>query len=286
MIRRSGFILLLALLLVPTAQADPSAIQRGAYLFALGGCASCHTDSDNGGEPLAGGLAMPTPFGTFYTPNISADPQQGIGAWSNADFIRAMRRGISPEDEHYYPAFPYTAYSLMSDAELHDLKAYLDSQPASAVPSKAHQLNFPFRYRSLLALWKWLYLDGQRFSPDPNRSEQWNRGAYIVNGPGHCVECHSPRTLLGGLDSDHLLEGTPDGPDGETVPGLTAASNPEFGQWLDEDIQFALETGMMLNGDFFSGTMGKVVDNSTSQLSEADRAAIAVYLKSFAKPPQ
>ncbi|WP_421868016.1 c-type cytochrome [Motiliproteus sp.] len=286
MIRRSGLILLLTLLLVPTAQADPAAIQRGAYLFALGGCASCHTDADNGGAPLAGGLAMATPFGTFYTPNISADPQQGIGAWSDADFIRAMRRGISPEGEHYYPAFPYTAYSLMSDAELHDLKAYLDSQPASAEPSKPHQLNFPYRYRSLLGLWKWLYLDDRRFQPSPDQSAQWNRGAYLVNGPAHCVECHSPRTWLGGLERKRLLEGTPDGPEGESVPGLTANSNPEFGHWQDEDIRFALETGMMLDGDFFSGSMGKVVDNSTSQLSEADRAAIAVYLKSFAKPSQ
>lgn len=281
-----GRLVLAAALLNPTgavlaSEAESDAVSRGAYLFAMAGCASCHTDSENAGQPLAGGLAMATPFGTFFTPNISSDPQHGIGAWSLDEFIRAMREGLSPEGEHYYPAFPYTAYSRISDAELRDLKTYLDSQPAVPVPSREHQLSFPFRYRSLLGVWKWLYLEEGQFEPDPKRSPEWNRGAYIVNGPGHCIECHSPRTALGGLDKDKTLAGNPDGPEGEKVPGLTAASNSEFAQWSLEDIQFALEAGMLPDGDFFSGSMGHVVENSTSQLTDADRQAIAEYLKAL-----
>ncbi len=261
----------------PSKTEDP--VQRGEYVFALGGCASCHTDTESGGEPLAGGLKMDTPFGTFYTPNISPDRDYGIGGWSDQAFITAMREGVSPSGEHYYPAFPYTSYARMSDQDLLDLKAYLDAQPAVARPSKLHDLPFPINQRSVLAVWKWLNFDDRRFEPDSGKSPSWNRGAYIVNGPGHCVECHTPRNLMGGL-TDEGMAGNDDGPEGEAVPALVSRVNKEFGSWDIEDIVFSLEAGMKPDGDFFGGSMGHVVENTTSRLTEEDLKAIAEYLKS------
>lgn len=255
-------------------------LKRGEYAFALGGCASCHTDSKNKGAPLAGGLKMETPFGIFYTPNISSDKLRGIGSWSNQDFLNAMRRGISPTGEHYYPAFPYTSYSKMSEEELLDMKAYLDAQPPAKESSRAHQLSFPFNQRALLGFWKWMNFDGAEFTPDPDRSDSWNRGAYLVNGPSHCVECHTPRNLLGGLDVASGMIGNEEGPDGESVPGLDKTVNPGFAKWQIADIVFSLETGMKLDGDFVGGAMGHVIDNTTSLMTEADRQAIAEYLQS------
>lgn len=263
-----------------SSQTDDS-IGRGEYVFALGGCASCHTDSKGGGEPLAGGLKMETPFGIFYPPNISPDPTHGIGGWSQQDFITAMKQGISPEGEHYYPAFPYTSYTRMSDTDVLDLKAYLDAQPAVSTPSKPHELSFPFDQRSLLVVWKWLNFDAGGYKPNPEKSPSWNRGAYIVNGPGHCGECHTPRNLMGGLDRGAGMVGNDNGPEGEAVPGLDGSVNEAFRAWEIVDIVFSLEVGMKPDGDFFSGSMADVVDNSTSRLTEEDRQAIAEYLKSF-----
>ena len=275
---------LLGAALAPYASADNTtantadAVERGAYIYALGGCESCHTDSENDGAPLAGGLAMQTPFGTFHTPNISPDPQHGIGGWSQQQFNTAMREGLSPDGEHYYPAFPYTAYTRMTEADLSDLKAYLDAQQPVAQPNREHDLSFPFSMRSLLAGWKWLHFTPQRFVPFPTKSDGWNRGAYIVTGPGHCGECHTPRGRTGGLERDLMMAGNPEGPDGEAVPGLRISTNRPFRMWDADDIAFALETGMKPDGDFLGGSMGHVIDNSTSKLTEADRQAIAEYL--------
>ncbi|MCW8885250.1 MAG: cytochrome c [Motiliproteus sp.] len=270
------------MLLIPSfanAQNDPDRVSRGEYVFHLSGCASCHTDSKNGGEPLAGGLKMETPFGIFYTPNISSDSQYGIGGWSEEDFIRAMTEGNSPAGDHYYPAFPYASYSQMSKEDLIDLKTYLDTQPAVAVPSKTHDLSFPFNQRLLLGFWKFFNFSQEPLKQQENRSNSWNRGAYIVNGPGHCVECHTPRNLMGGLDSDAGMVGNDNGPEGEAVPGLLATPQSDFSSWGVEDIVFSLETGMKPDGDFIGGSMGHVIDNTTSKLTPEDLKAIAEYLK-------
>ena len=273
-----------ALLLIPTAadaQTDQDRVNRGEYIFHLSGCASCHTDSKNGGEPLAGGVKMETPFGVFYTPNISPDPQYGIGGWSERDFIRAMSEGKNPSGDHYYPAFPYTSYTQMKREELIDLKAYLDAQPAVATPSKPHDLPFPFNQRFLLGFWKFFNFSQQPLLPDKSRSSSWNRGAYIVNGPGHCVECHTPRNIMGGLDSNAGMAGNDNGPEGEAVPGLLTTPQSDFSNWEVEDIVFSLETGMKPDGDFFGGSMGHVIDNTTSKLTPEDLQAIAEYLKNL-----
>lgn len=262
------------------AVGDDSLVVQGEYLVRAAGCVSCHTDHDNSGDYLAGGRVLATPFGKFYAPNITSDTQHGVGAWSDEDFINALQQGVSPSGDHYYPAFPYTSYSKMSDQELRDLKAYLDSRPAVNQANRPHELGFPFDQRPLLALWKWLFFESESFKPDPARSASWNRGAYIVNGPGHCVECHTPRNLLGAIDSERLLAGNPAGPEGEEAPAINGPSSASFRYWSITDTVFGLETGITPEGDALGGSMAHVIKNTTSQLSAADLRAIADYLAS------
>lgn len=272
--------LITALKLISTtayAVEETSPIKRGAYIFHLGGCASCHTAED--GKPLAGRRKLETPFGNFYSPNITPEPKTGIGDWSNEQFINAMTHGVAPNGENYYPAFPYTSYSKMTRGDLLDLKAYLDAQPAVEQSNREHELKFPYAYRSLLGIWKWLNFKPQVFQENPDKSPAWNRGAYIVNGPGHCGECHTPRNLMGGLDLEHNLSGNPDGPEGEKVPGLTPDPKNPISKWSPEDIEFSLQMGMLPDGDFVGGSMGHVIDNTTSKLTLQDLAAISTYLK-------
>ncbi|MEZ5787245.1 MAG: cytochrome c [Xanthobacteraceae bacterium] len=254
-------------------------LENGRKMFAAGGCASCHAVSKDERTRLGGGVALHSPFGTFYGPNISPDPNHGIGRWSEADFVNAMHNGVSPDRRHYYPAFPYTSYQRMSAADLRDLFAYLRTLPPVSDPSRAHDLSFPFNVRRGLGLWKLLYLDGKPFVPDPKQSPQWNRGAYLVNGPGHCAECHSPRDAFGGIESAQRFAGGPN-PDGEGwVPNITQKG---LGRWSQKDFEYLLEYGELPDGDSVGGSMRDVIRN-TSQLSAADRAAMAVYLKSL--PP-
>lgn len=257
------------------AVTDP--IKSGEYIFNMGGCASCHTAKD--GEPLAGGLPIETPFGTFYTPNITPDKETGIGRWSNDDFIRAMTKGEAPDGSHYYPAFPYTSYSKMSREDLLALKYFLDQQVPVASKNKPHDLPFPLNFRSLMAVWKMVNFDSAPFVPNKDKSLAWNRGAYIVNGPGHCGECHTPRNLVGGVKTDDALAGNPDGPEGEKVPGLTMAEENRVSQWSEEDLLFSIQVGMTPDGDFLGGSMGHVIENSTGKLSDADLKAIIEYLR-------
>lgn len=253
-------------------------IEKGGYLFKVAGCESCHTDPDYPDDSLAGGLKMETPFGNFFTPNITPDKETGIGGWTDQQFIQAVKQGLSPDGEHYFPAFPYTSYTKISDQELIDLKAYLDSQPAVLKKNREHELSFPFNQRWLLSFWKGMFFEEGEFQQNPIKSKAWNRGSYIVSGPGHCVECHSPRNILGGLDTDQLLTGNPKSPEGEKIPSIHAARNPKFNLWEREDIRFALETGVTLEGDVMGGSMAHVIDNSTSQLSPEDLDAVAEYL--------
>ncbi|AKH19641.1 c-type cytochrome [Sedimenticola thiotaurini] len=277
----SLFTLLTALTVAPVIQAgnpDPDdPVARGEYLFNMGGCASCHTARED--YPLAGGLAMETAFGVFYTPNITPDKSTGIGHWSEADFIAAMSQGKAPDGSYYYPIFPYNAYSKMSRDDLLDLKRYLDTRTPIVLKNRPHQPSFPYNFRPLIALWRLVNFDGAPFQPDPDKSQAWNRGAYIVNGPGRCNECHSPRNFTGGISTDARLKGNPLGPEGESVPGLTMTADNRISQWSDEDILFSLKIGMTPDGDFLGGSMGQVIEDTTGKLSEEDLKAITHYLR-------
>jgi mono/diheme cytochrome c family protein len=256
-------------------------LANGERMFHAGGCAGCHaTPKQEDKTRLGGGLALKSPFGTFFTPNISPDRKDGIGDWSEANFVTAMWKGTSPDGSHYYPAFPYTSYQHMKLEDLRDLFAYLKTLPAVEGTSHDHDLPFYLKLRRLLGGWKFLFLDGQPFKPDPAKPEEWNRGAYLVNGPGHCAECHSPRNLLGAIIARQRFAGghDPEGGDG-WVPNITPAG---IGDYSQRDIERILETGDMPNGDSVGGAMAGVV-SEISKLSAEDRAAIAAYVKSL--PP-
>ncbi|MBP2231970.1 mono/diheme cytochrome c family protein [Azospirillum agricola] len=264
------------------APPDAGTVARGAYVFQAAGCLGCHTapekDGAPAGAPLAGGRALATPFGTFFTPNITPDPANGIGRWSDADFVRAFREGRRPDGAALFPAFPYASYTRMTDRDLLDLKAYLFSQPAVPIANKPHDLTPPFSWRFLLPAWQWLYLTPGPLPDDPAKPAAWNRGRYLVDALGHCAECHSPRSMLGGLDGDRYLAGNPRGPDGGKVPNITP--HPKgLGDWSDGDLTLMLETGLLPDGDVAGGAMAEVVRNSTSKLTAEDRAAIAAYLR-------
>jgi mono/diheme cytochrome c family protein len=254
--------------------------ENGRTMFFAGGCASCHATPDQDDRSrLGGGLALTSPFGTFHVPNISSDRTDGIGAWSEADFVTAMLKGTSPDGRHYYPAFPYTSYQRTSVSDLRDLFAHLKTLPAVSGRVREHDLPFPFSVRRALGLWKILYLDGQPFRPDAARSEAWNRGAYLVNGPAHCAECHSPRDLLGGIVTRQRFAGGPN-PEGQGwVPNITQFA---LGRWSQDDIADFFEFGDKPDGRPILGSMVPVIRN-TSQLPAGDRAAMAAYLKSL--PP-
>jgi mono/diheme cytochrome c family protein len=259
-------------------------LARGELLFHAGGCASCHAVPDQGDQTrLGGGVALETDFGVFHAPNISPDQKDGIGAWSNADFIRATREGVTPNGVHLYPSFPYTSYRLMSPDDLSDLFAYLKTLPAVAGASKPHELPFPYNIRRGLGLWKLAFLSGNVFEPDTARTEGWNRGAYLVNGPGHCAECHSPRNLAGAIPADRRFAGGPDPEGNGTVPNITQDPSG-IGGWTKEEIVTLLTTGETPNFDTVGGGMRDVVKN-TAQLPEADRDAIAEYLLTLPARP-
>lgn len=255
-------------------------LANGRTMFFAGGCSSCHaTPNQEDRTRLGGGFALKSPFGTFYAPNISPDPNDGIGKWSEADFVTAMVKGTSPGGQHYYPAFPYTSYQRMRYNDLRDLFAHLKTLQPVHGKVREHDLPFPFNIRRTLGAWKFLFLDGEPFKPDAGKDAAWNRGAYLVNGPGHCVECHSPRNPLGGIVSSQRFAGGPD-PEGEGfVPNITQKG---LSSWSQEQIAKLLETGDTPDGDSVGGNMGKVVGN-TRQLSAQDRDAMATYIKSL--PP-
>jgi mono/diheme cytochrome c family protein len=254
-------------------------LDNGKTIFNAGGCASCHaTPKQDDRLKLGGGLALKSPFGTFHAPNISPDPRDGIGNWTEAQFVTAMLKGTSPEGEHFYPAFPYPSYQHMKLEDVRDLFAYLKTLPAVAGRAPPHDMQFPFNIRLALGGWKVLFLDGKPFEPDPSQSAEWNRGAYLVNGPGHCAECHSPRNALGGIVTAQRFAGGPN-PEGEGwVPNITQKG---LGDWSVKDIAYLLESGQTPDGDSVGGSMTPVIRN-TSQLSDADRMAMATYLKSLA----
>lgn len=263
------------------AAADPALIAKGETLAGLGGCANCHTAK--GGTALAGGDPIKTPFGIFHAPNITPDPEHGIGGWDDATFLRALREGRAPDGSPYYPAFPYTSFTRMTDEDLLAIKAWIDSLPPSPQASKPHELGFPYNQRWGLNLWQWAFFEPARFAPDSSKDEAWNRGAYLVEGPGHCAECHTPRSFTGALDTARAWAGGPN-PGGEgKIPNISQDPTAGIGKWSEADISTALSLGMLPDGDFVGGEMGKVVSNGTSKLPPEDLQAIVTYVKSL--PP-
>jgi mono/diheme cytochrome c family protein len=263
-----------------TLQPHKSNLANGRTLFYVGGCASCHaTPGQKDRTKLGGGLALKSPFGIFYPPNISSDPDDGIGAWTEAEFITATTKGTSPAGEHLYPAFPYTSYQRVSYRDLRDLFAFIKTLPAVQGRAPEHELRFPFNIRRLVGLWKLLFLDRQPFQPDPSKPDDWNRGAYLVNGAGHCAECHSPRNFLGGIITSERFAGAPNLEGKGWVPNITQKN---LAKWSVKDIAYLLETGFTLDGDSVGSSMSEVVRN-ISQISADDRLAIATYIKSL--PP-
>lgn len=276
-------VLLFSASLVWASEVDDK-LKRGRYLLHAGGCIACHTEKDAEDTAfMAGGPALETPFGLFYAPNITPDKETGIGDWSDEDFIRAFREGLSPDDEHYYPVFPYTSYTGVRDEDLLALKAYLFSLAPIKRSNQEHELSWYVSFRFLLGPWKWLNFEPGVFAPDPKQSEVWNRGAYLVRHLGHCGECHTPRNWMGGLDDEQSLAGNPDGPEGDAVPNITPDKETGIGVWSIGDIEDFLEIGLLPDGDFAGGSMSEVIDVNTAQLDAADRKAIATYLKSL--PP-
>jgi mono/diheme cytochrome c family protein len=267
-----------ALFTCAAAQGDA---KHGEYLAKAGGCVACHTEEKKGAVRFAGGRVLKTPFGTFYGPNITPHPQAGIGNWKEADFVRAMREGIRPDGANFFPAFPYTSFTKITDADLRDLWAYLRTLPASDKPSRAHELRAPYGWRWLVTPWKWLYFDPGPFKPDPAASQAVNRGAYLVQALGHCGECHTPRNSLGGPRRDRYLAGGK-GPEGKGVPNITPT---RLKKWGDEGLKYFLETGFTPDGDIANATMGEVIRNTTSQLTPADLASLIAYLRSIPAIP-
>jgi mono/diheme cytochrome c family protein len=267
-------------------------VDNGRTMFNAGGCASCHAMP--AGEPdkmdrtrLGGGLGLKSPFGTFYVPNISPDPSDGIGEWSEANFVTALWKGTSPWGKNLFPAFPYTSYQNMALADMRDLFGYLKTLPPVTGRTRRHDLMFPFNLRRLVGVWKLLFLHDGTFAPDPSQSAQWNRGAYLVNGPGHCAECHSPRNFLGAIVESQRFAGGPS-PDGKSfVPNITPVGLQHWSKddiaWSQSDIATFLESGMDPSGDYAGDVMAEVIRN-ISLLDTADRAAIAAYIVSL--PPR
>ncbi len=242
----------------------------GKYIANIAGCVGCHTNNAANGTLLAGGVIMATPFGDFITPNISMSGQSGIGGWTDEQFAKALILGTNESGQHYYPSFPYNAYSNLSAQDIVDVFSWIKTVAPASETNRPHQLNLLAKFRQPISLWKSLY-----FKPRTNATNS-DRGAYLINGPGHCAECHSQRNLLGGIISN-TLSGNTRGPEGEAVPGI---STSDLAQWTIEDIDLFLEVGITASGDSTGGHMADVIEYNTSFLTSEDRQAIAHYLKS------
>lgn len=261
-----------------------SLIERGRYLARAGNCVSCHTSA--GGQAFAGGLAFATPFGKLYSTNITPDPETGIGKWTEEQFARAVREGVRPDGAHLYPAFPYTAYTKLADEDVSALFAYLKIvKPVSFTPPE-NDMSFPANQRWALGVWKALFFDEGRFKSDSSKPDEWNRGAYLVEGLGHCSACHSPRNFMGAEKASMAMTGgeyTDKVVTGEirtwSAPNLTDVPNG-LGTWPAEEVAAYLKTGRNSFSETH-GPMNEVILNSTRHLTDSDVKAMAVYLKSL-----
>lgn len=259
--------------------ADQAAlVKRGEYLARAGDCIACHTV--RGGKPFAGGLPMATPFGTLYTPNITPDDRDGIGKWSADDFYRALHTGRSKDGSLLYPAFPFTSYTKVTRADSDAIYAYLRSVAPVGVPSRPHELRFPFNNRNLLIGWRTLFFREGEFKDDPTKSVEWNRGAYLVEGLGHCSMCHTSINLMGGPVNSAAFAGGLIPLQNWYAPSLTSNKEAGLGDWDVKDIAALLKTGVSQRGAVF-GPMAEVVHNSLQYLSDEDVRAMSTYLKTI-----
>jgi len=274
-----------ALVLLTLTQADLAAgeedqVERGQYLVRAGGCFSCHMAK--GGEKLAGGRPLTTPFGTFYSPNITPDPDTGIGRWADAQFLRALRDGVRPDGANYFPVFPYPSFTGITDSNALAMKAYLFSLPPVHQKNRPHDVPFPISLRWLQTGWELLFFTPGPFQSAPDRSVAYNRGAYLVTALAHCGECHTPRNLLGATQLGQQLAATPDGPDGQLVPNITPDPTTGIGRWDKDDVVELLRTGATPEQSRVKGAMREVIEDGLKYLTKDDLRAIADYL--FAQP--
>ena len=257
---------------VPELQGD---VKRGAYLARLSGCITCHTAP--GAAPLSGGAALVSNFGSFYAPNITPDRTAGIGEWSFDQFVRAVRQGVSPEGNPYYPAFPYEFYATLTDQDMADLWAALRAVPPVPEQAKAHEVAFPFNVRAGVKVWRSFFEKPVDYVEDTTKSPEWNRGRYLVWGPVHCAACHAPRNVVGGLPSNRDLTGDPAMQGGGSSPPITARNLTAKGYTRDKLVE-ALRTGVTPDGDVFGGSMAEVVHGSTKFVLRRHLEDIATYL--------
>lgn len=272
--------------------ADAESIARGKYLYEAADCYSCHggprgsqngkSSSSSSPKLPSGGLGLDTPFGTFRSPNITPDKQYGIGAWSEAEFKTALRDGIGRNGEYLFPVFPYTSFSKLTDRDVGDMYAYIMTLPAVSLPNKPHEAKPPFGWRLLLIFWRALFFDNAPIKIEEARGADWNRGNYLVHAVAHCEECHTPRNFLGALITSRSFSGNIGGPDKQNAPNITPDDKTGIGNWSIADMEQLLKTGMTPESDIIGSGM-KAVVQGTSKLSNADRHAMAVYLKSI--PP-
>ncbi len=271
---------------VPVVADDTSeAYQRGAALYRQGSCVGCHSPPFADATHLGGGRDLPTLFGVFYAPNISPHPTAGIGSWTEADFVRAMRVGRAPDGRRYWPTFPYMTYTRMTDADLHALWVYLREQPAVPTPSKEHEVRAPYGFPGLLGLWRTLAFRKGELEPDPARDATWHRGRYLVRAVSYCDQCHTPRNGLGLVRRRHDMAGGANPGKADVHPNLTPHPEAGIGAWTQDDIGTYLATGRKPDGTRteMPDIMAEKIHDSFSWFSETDRGAIAVYLASL--PP-
>jgi mono/diheme cytochrome c family protein len=260
---------------VPASLAGASLIERGEYLAQASDCAACHTVK--GGKPFAGGFAFNLPFGTLYSTNITPDKETGIGAWSDADFLKAVHEGVAPDGTHLYPAFPYSAYTMMTDADVLAIKAYLFSLPPVRQETPPNTFSFPFNQRWTMAIWSAFFNPDERYQPNTAQSAEWNRGAYIAEAMGHCGDCHTPRSVTQAMDHRKKFMGAVAA--GWKAYNITPDSATGVGAWSDETLAQYIHTGHVEGYGTASGPMGEAIDNSLRHLKPDDIKALVVYLR-------
>ena len=257
---------------------DNALLSRGEYVLRISGCSHCHTAEN--GEPLAGGRALETPFGTFYTPNISSHETAGIGAWTVDHLQQALGHGISPDGTDYYPAFPYTSYTRLHSDDLHAMHAYILSLPASEQANRPHELAWFLQWRFAARVWKWFFFEAGEFQLQPDKTAQWNRGAYLAEAMGHCGECHTPRNLFGALQTDMTYAGNAQGPEDELVPNITSHKGTGIGDWSRTELQEFLKFGELPDGEYAAGSMDPVIEG-LRHLTPEDLDALTDYLRTL-----
>jgi mono/diheme cytochrome c family protein len=281
---RLAFSCLLAIsIIVAPAAAQPGTLERGKYLVTLGDCEVCHTANKGGAQPFAGGFPLHATFGTVYSTNITPDKDTGIGNWTEDDFFRALHHGLDKQGNHLYPAFPYPYFQNITRADSDAILAYLHTLAPVHQPPRQNKLMFPTNIRWLMTFWNWLFTPQSEFKPDPSQSKAWNRGGQLVHGIAHCGGCHSPKNFFFSDEPGRLLQGAT--VDAWHAPNLTGSPNTGLGKWSVADVEQFLKTGKT-RFNWVVGSMRDVVRVSTSQWSDADRHAVAVYLKSLPATPE